>query len=76
MTMTIKVVTKYNAEQIIQDTVVEDADTAYSDYVRLQMMNLRERGVQEALIKLGWTPPPPGYTQGDEDLAATSTPTP
>lgn len=51
----IKVVTSFNDAEIRQCILY--GDELLKDKVQ-QVINLREQGIREALIKLGWTPPP------------------
>ncbi len=50
----IKVTTKFNAEEIRQ-SMVDDNDLI-ANHVD-DVIRLKEQGVIDALIKLGWTPP-------------------
>ncbi len=55
--MKINVETKFNQdriEQILTETTPLDVTHEIARYA----VNLREKGIRDALIKLGWTPPP------------------
>jgi hypothetical protein len=53
----IKVVTNFNAD-IIEQYIDSDIYEKYgAAFLAREIINLRERGVREALIELGWTPP-------------------
>lgn len=54
MTYTIKVNTKFNADEIRQE--LREADDIPGN-VHEHIMNLRDQGVRKALTRLGWTPP-------------------
>jgi len=55
--MKIAVETQYNKEQIIQTTkFISDYEDPLNILAR-EVVSLRENGIREALIKLGWTPP-------------------
>jgi len=52
----IRVNTRFDNTQIIQDVSYMDS----GEFIRTttsQVMNLKEQGVKEALIRLGWIPP-------------------
>lgn len=51
----ITVNTEYNRDMIKQ-SVNHDHGHCITD-ISMSILNLREEGVREALIKLGWTPP-------------------
>lgn len=51
----IKIITRYDKDQIRQE-VRMDEHYSFSNIVE-QVMFLKDEGVKEALIKLGWTPP-------------------
>ena len=55
---------KYEVETLIKDDTILQA--VYSDFEGVrerlfsEILDLREAATREALIKLGWTPPPEG----------------
>jgi hypothetical protein len=59
---TVHVETKFNKDRIEQQLVFKDCHSPIGmiDNVAVQVVNLQEQGVREALIKLGWTPPDEG----------------
>ena len=52
--MEIKVVTEFNTDMIKQ-SLVNDAYPVHNQ--AFEIINLRDKGVVDALIALGWTPP-------------------
>ena len=56
MSNRVEVITRYNKDIITQETIETRVRDVLRDRVE-HTMDLRENGVREALIKLGWTPP-------------------
>ena len=52
----ITVVTRFNTERIEQHLELDGENDMFPS-LRKEIMELKEEGVREALIKLGWTPP-------------------
>jgi len=50
-----KVETKFNKDMIIQECGFKDSDLLNN--ITREVMDLREQGVRDSLIQLGWTPP-------------------
>lgn len=57
MTHTIDVRTSVYPEGLIITEVIEDLGI-YRDRIMRQVVNTKDQQVREALIKMGWTPPP------------------
>lgn len=58
MNTTIKVVTEFNSEIIQQHLECEGPNTlGLRANIAMDIIRLKEQGIEEALIKLGWTPP-------------------
>lgn len=49
--------TSFSKDQIEQDLLLHDDLNKTVKKISTEVMNLRDSGVREALIKLGWTPP-------------------
>ncbi len=63
----IKVTTEYNRDEIRQHTL-GTRDTMFNNMV-VEVIRLKDQGVREALIKLGWTPPSEGFKpEPEEDI--------
>lgn len=56
--MEIHVKTSFTADGIIATQVLDDRDRDIRLNIATQVINTRDAQVREALIKLGWTPPP------------------
>lgn len=54
--MKIKVETNFNSN-IIEQIIKYEDHFKYEDTIVRHVCDLREEGVRQALIKLGWTPP-------------------
>lgn len=54
----IRVDTRFNAERIEQELVCTDQAGDPMHRISLQVIQLQDQGIREALIKMGWTPPP------------------
>ena len=55
--MRVEVETKFNKEIIEQNTVIKDHSGKTVEKLATEIVFLREQGIREALIALGWTPP-------------------
>lgn len=55
--MTIDVRTSVYPEGLIVTEVIEDLGV-YRERIMRQVVNTKDQQIREALIKLGWTPPP------------------
>jgi hypothetical protein len=53
----VKVITRFNKE-MIELSVIAGADVDIHQQFVKRIIYLQEQGVRDALIKLGWTPPP------------------
>ena len=56
--MQIHVKTSWSPDGIIATQVFDDRDKGIRINLATQVINTRDAQVREALIKLGWTPPP------------------
>ncbi|MDH0639081.1 hypothetical protein N5D52_19275 [Pseudomonas sp. GD03860] len=56
--MQIHVKTSYSPDGMIATQVIDDRDRDIRLNIAIQVINTRDAQVREALIKLGWTPPP------------------
>lgn len=54
---TLKVTTRFNKEMIEQSVIAGAGIDIHQQFVK-RILNLQDQGVRDALIKLGWTPPP------------------
>lgn len=52
-----QVITRFNKEMIEQSVVAGAGVDIHQQFVK-RVLNLQDQGIRDALIKLGWTPPP------------------
>lgn len=56
--MQIHVKTSWSPDGTIATQVVDERDNGIRMNIAMQVINTRDAQVRDALIKLGWTPPP------------------